>query len=109
MQIGPRTWMIAQTKTITRDKDGIIELGLHLGLLTLVDMEGRDVIPIFTTEQKANEYVQATNEGRKVTPVPIRNLGVLADMLDQLLNIQFAEALIIDPSNKIGKLNVQEL
>ena|ERR1022692_3360130 len=102
MRIGPKTWMIAPTKTITRDKDGAVALGPNLGWLTLVDMRGRDVIPIFTTEEKANDYIRATNEGGNATAVAIRNLGVLADMLDQLLNAEFAEALTIDPIKKTG-------
>jgi hypothetical protein len=103
MQIGPRTWMLAQTRTVTRDKDGVVGLGPHLAWLTLVDTEGRDVIPIFTTEEKANEYVLATNELTTITAIPITNLGALADLLDQFLSIVFAEALTIDPTNKIGK------
>ena len=86
-----------------RDKNGDVELGPNVAWLTLVDMEGRDVIPLFTSEEKANGYISATNEGSNLTPVGIRNLGILADLLDDLLRIEFAEALTIDPSNKIGK------
>jgi hypothetical protein len=103
MLIGPKTWMIAQTKTVTRDKEGTVELGRHLGWLTLVDREGRDAIPVFTTEEKATDYIQATNDEPRATVVPIRNLGVLIDVLEHVLKVGFAEALVLDPVGKISQ------
>jgi hypothetical protein len=95
--------MIAQTKTVMRDAAGNVELGPHLGWLTLVDLEGRDVIPIFTSETSARDYLRATNEEEHATALPIRNLVILAGILQQLLNIGFAQALTVDPAGKVGK------
>ena len=106
MRIGPKTWMIAQAKTVTPDKDGVVDLHLPIGWLKMVGMDAHDVIdviPIFTSEEKANEYIRATNEENKATVVAIRNLGVLVDLLERFVDAGYAEGLTIDPEKKTGK------
>jgi hypothetical protein len=94
--------MIAATKTVTRDAGGAIELGPHLGWFTMVDLEARDGIIVFTTEENANAYIRARGEEDKATAVPIRNMSVLCGLLEGLLAINFAEMLVVDPEKSTG-------
>jgi hypothetical protein len=104
MKLGPKTWTIADAKSVTLDGDGYADLG-KLNLITLVDIEGRDAFALFTTEVNANSYIKATNEDKKAVAVTIRNLGVLADFLKDLLDADIAERITLDPSNKTGTSN----
>jgi hypothetical protein len=102
MRIGPKTWILVQANTITRDKGGNVELGPHLAYVTMVNLEGKDDVPVFTTEDKANAYISASNDTGKLVAVPLSNLGVLVNVLGKVSAMGFAEAMVVDPAGKIG-------
>jgi hypothetical protein len=73
-----------------------------MGWVTLVDSEGRDAIALFTKEENAEAYIQATRLEEKVVLVPIRNLGILIDFFGFFLETGFAETIALDRTTKIG-------
>jgi hypothetical protein len=102
MRIGPKTWLIGQSKTINKDENGQIDL-MRVSLVTLVSFEKDcDTIPIFTTEEKAASYIKLSGED-KACPVEVRNLGVLGSFLEQLLEIGLADSVTFDIESKGAK------